>query len=1020
MALSKGEHLKVYEGDIIDSRFKVIRELGAGNFSKVYCCYDITLPRDVKRAFVAVKIIKRDYREDAYFERDMLEILLSKGLGGAAVCRMFEFFEWRRCPVFVMSIHGPSLRTRRLGYSNGVVTRAKLVQLAFSLLTTFRHIHFDCRMVHTDLKPENILLADLNPPKYSLGTQWVVCDFGSASLWRMDRLDADLISTRPYRAPEVMLGNPWFYAADMWSMGCILYEVAVGQRLFDVRDDVTHLMLMDKRLGPLPTLFTKNSKYSSKFFAPNGDFLQDSEPIRAGKLSMRKLSDVFCDDPELYDLIASMLVYDPMQRLTAKEALQHPIFDNIHVSSKTDFIGNYLENEEEHLIGFPRAVPPTNIEAVYATGVRQVDGLPGVDKKLLARRGSSAPATHVLNNVGLNPHPPARPPVKFVAGMPRSGEASQAPSVGKARSEDQHVWFLDSAHPFPEKEVNPVPALSHVPKHSVMPQGSERLCKMRRFPMAYALAVDVPEKEEEALHGTIKASETSAPASAGNGAERVSLVQTPADSSSPWVSRAEKASAPVEALSECPDPGLKQHKPHRPPLEAAEVVAEAKSPEVSSIEELTGAGSPIEPLTDSRDLHGPAPSTAQEQVAKVEADSALCPLQPSSSASIAAKSPAWSTEAKESEAGSPSEISALRAIPLPQGKSAPRASSFHPPHITASELKEATAVVHPAPAPAPAPAKPPTRTTTTATTPLATAEVKRFPQTVQAGNSVKETSLRSRVSPTGPQGAAIPRVKSRMTLRSAATRLNSQPHPHPPPSPPPVQIMSQPSQSVAGASLTCFPPTTVARPPSSQMGNLRTRQRSDSLMNVPRTVQAGRGRKYRSNSLSFPFYRNVHPPRNVAPVTGEGASANACATPPHTSSMFSGVSTAASGVVLPKFSAFCNGRPGAVGTPPIRRPSAEVRPAYRQVVQRNVVAAGRPVVGRKSPIQQEFKSPSVVSRAMQGTVGTRGDGAGSGVMASVDRNALGKREMGFAVEDAPAETRVPHNARRFPTVRAPE
>ncbi|KAF8279376.1 hypothetical protein TcBrA4_0101050 [Trypanosoma cruzi] len=82
MSLSKGEHLKLYEGDLIDSRFRVLRELGAGNFSKVYCCHDITRQREVKRALVAVKIVKREYMEDAYFERDMLDVFRRKRAEG--------------------------------------------------------------------------------------------------------------------------------------------------------------------------------------------------------------------------------------------------------------------------------------------------------------------------------------------------------------------------------------------------------------------------------------------------------------------------------------------------------------------------------------------------------------------------------------------------------------------------------------------------------------------------------------------------------------------------------------------------------------------------------------------------------------------------------------------------------------------------------------------------------------------------------------------------------------------------
>nr|CCC89492.1 putative protein kinase [Trypanosoma congolense IL3000] len=326
MSPSKGEHLLLSVGDIINSRFEIVQEVGCGNFSKVYCCFDIARRGDGRRHPVAVKVVKKEYRSDAFFEHEMLQILKRRGKGLASVCNLVEFFEWKGFPVFVLTIYGPSLRERCLGYSNGVVTREKVVQLAKSLLEACRFIHFDCRMVHTDLKPENILLGSLETPKNSLGDKWIICDFGSSSLWRADRLDSDLITTRPYRAPEVVLGNPWYYPADMWSIGCIIFEVAIGRRLFDVHDDVTHLQLMERRLGLLPELFRQNSKHSSSFFDSRGNFRRGSDDIALGKVNTQSLKELLNGDEDLLDFLSLLLVYDPARRATAKEALLHRIF----------------------------------------------------------------------------------------------------------------------------------------------------------------------------------------------------------------------------------------------------------------------------------------------------------------------------------------------------------------------------------------------------------------------------------------------------------------------------------------------------------------------------------------------------------------------------------------------------------------------------------------------------------------------------------------------------------------------
>ncbi|KAG5501062.1 hypothetical protein GH5_04655 [Leishmania sp. Ghana 2012 LV757] len=333
---SRGEHIRLEKGSLVKSHYEVVTSIGSGNFSKVYRVIDLHLPpKEQRRKPLAMKVIKKEYSSDAKYEKQMLIALHKNDTNRSArVSKMYECFVWQECPVFIMPIHGPSLRNRRLGVNRGVVTYEKLLEFSYDLLETMEFVHFQCHMVHTDLKPENILIADCNVADDSMGDAWVVCDFGSASLWRMDKLDSDLISTRPYRAPEVVLGNKWHYAADMWSVGCILYEVAVGHRLFEIRDDLTHLHMMDRRIGRLPEAFSKHSKYSSKYFNSRGDFLFTPDVIRFSKCRLTPIRDMFKNDRDFRHLLKGLLTYNPDERMTAAEALALPMFDAIRVARK--------------------------------------------------------------------------------------------------------------------------------------------------------------------------------------------------------------------------------------------------------------------------------------------------------------------------------------------------------------------------------------------------------------------------------------------------------------------------------------------------------------------------------------------------------------------------------------------------------------------------------------------------------------------------------------------------------------
>ncbi|KAG5475413.1 hypothetical protein LSCM1_03529 [Leishmania martiniquensis] len=333
---SRGEHIRLEKGSLVKSHYEVVAPIGSGNFSKVYRVIDLHLPpREQRRKPLAMKVIKKEYSSDARYEKQMLIALHKNDTNRSArVSKMYECFVWQECPVFIMPIHGPSLRHRRLGLNRGVVTYEKLLDFSYDLLETMSFVHFQCHMVHTDLKPENILIADSNVAEDSMGDAWVVCDFGSASLWRMDKLDSDLISTRPYRAPEVVLGNKWHYAADMWSVGCILYEVAAGHRLFETREDLTHLHMMDRRIGRLPEAFSKHSKYSSKFFNSRGDFLSTPDVIRFSKCRLTPIRDMFKHDRDFLQLLRGLLTYNPDERMTAAEALALPMFDAIRAARK--------------------------------------------------------------------------------------------------------------------------------------------------------------------------------------------------------------------------------------------------------------------------------------------------------------------------------------------------------------------------------------------------------------------------------------------------------------------------------------------------------------------------------------------------------------------------------------------------------------------------------------------------------------------------------------------------------------
>eukprot|EP01065_Artemidia_motanka_P007996 TRINITY_DN13_c0_g2_i1.p1 TRINITY_DN13_c0_g2~~TRINITY_DN13_c0_g2_i1.p1 ORF type:complete len:506 (+),score=168.88 TRINITY_DN13_c0_g2_i1:101-1618(+) len=312
-------------GDTVDGRYRVVSEAGAGNFARVVRAQDTQRNDEM----VAIKILRKEYQRDASFEREVLQAINQKDpQQREKVAHMRAFFQWEGLPCFRFKLYGPNLKSRRFGPS--AVSRPQLALLARQLGRTLHFFHFEARLVHTDLKPENILCDDSSVTAADgLGRGWTICDLGSASFYG-PKPDQDLISTRPYRGPEVVLGCPWSYASDMWSFGCIIYEAARGRKLFDVSSDEQHLHLFQRKLGALPSWLVRNAtpRQRSAFFDSSGRLQPmgpQSRPLPSGSIP---LADELQGDPELLDLLMQCFQYDPACRLRADEVAHHPFVAN--------------------------------------------------------------------------------------------------------------------------------------------------------------------------------------------------------------------------------------------------------------------------------------------------------------------------------------------------------------------------------------------------------------------------------------------------------------------------------------------------------------------------------------------------------------------------------------------------------------------------------------------------------------------------------------------------------------------
>lgn len=133
--------------------------------------------------------------------------------------------------------------------------------ISYQLCHSVKFLH-DHQLTHTDLKPENILFIDSSyevayDNRRKRGVRRVknsevrLIDFGSATFDHEHH--SSIVSTRHYRAPEVILELGWSQPCDVWSIGCIMFELYLGITLFQTHDNREHLAMMERILGPIPS-----------------------------------------------------------------------------------------------------------------------------------------------------------------------------------------------------------------------------------------------------------------------------------------------------------------------------------------------------------------------------------------------------------------------------------------------------------------------------------------------------------------------------------------------------------------------------------------------------------------------------------------------------------------------------------------------------------------------------------------------------------------------------------------------
>ena len=195
--------------------------------------------------------------------------------------------------------------------AKNIISTVQTKLYTYQLLRALAYIHAK-GVCHRDIKPQNLLL---NTEKHILK----LCDFGSAKKLVKGEPNIAYICSRYYRAPELIFGaTDYTPAIDVWSTGCVMAELLLGQPLFPGQSSVDQLVEIIKVLG---------TPSKAELYAMNRNYTEFKFPqvkqYPWAKVFRSKTPD------EAIDLLSKMLCYTPATRLQPLEACAHPFFDEL-------------------------------------------------------------------------------------------------------------------------------------------------------------------------------------------------------------------------------------------------------------------------------------------------------------------------------------------------------------------------------------------------------------------------------------------------------------------------------------------------------------------------------------------------------------------------------------------------------------------------------------------------------------------------------------------------------------------
>jgi len=303
--------------DIVNN-YEIISKLGKGAYGEIF-----SVKNNDTNNIEVFKVLRKEKR----FEQSQInEINILKKITDSHnkncdskiefVSLFIDDFFFKNYHIIVQKKYSHNLYQE---YIKRKIHSENIKRIIFDILRGLHFLKYN-KIIHGDIKPENILFVDDTSYKV------VICDFSLSldltTCTENDKKNFNLQSIW-YRAPEILFKNEFDYSIDLWSVGCIAYELYFDSPLFSTRTETDLFSKIYCFLGIPKMDIIKSSSITRSLFNLNYELTYEIDSKIINKMSNHKDNlHMRCNSLTLKTLMLGILTWDPKDRISLESCLK--------------------------------------------------------------------------------------------------------------------------------------------------------------------------------------------------------------------------------------------------------------------------------------------------------------------------------------------------------------------------------------------------------------------------------------------------------------------------------------------------------------------------------------------------------------------------------------------------------------------------------------------------------------------------------------------------------------------------